>query len=214
MITYAYERVSTKDQNLDRQDIAIKEFRPDISENNIFKDKSTGKVFDRPQYNSLKIILEHVTKANDNEDIIEVIFTELDRLGRDSNGIKKELEWFNEHGIIVRILEIPTTLIDVSSENTWVINLINKIIIEVYSAMAQQELEKRAKRQSEGINAAMLKGVKFGRKPIEVDEKLFKTTYDRWKAKEITAVQAMRVLGIKSNTFYRRIKEYEALDSK
>ena len=160
MVTYAYERVSTRDQNLERQEIAIKQFRPEIAEANIFRDKFTGKSFDRPQYNAMKIILEHITKANDNKELVEVVVEELDRLGRDSEGIKKELQWFKEHNICVRILEIPTTLIDIKKENVWVMDLINQILIEVYSAMAQQELEKRAKRQAEGIAVAKEKGIK------------------------------------------------------
>lgn len=112
MITYAYERVSTRDQNLERQEIAIKQFRPDIPEANIFRDKYTGKSFDRPQYNSMKIILEHIVKASDDNEMIEVVVEELDRLGRDSEKTKEELQWFKEKNICVRILEIPTTLMD------------------------------------------------------------------------------------------------------
>lgn len=209
MISYAYERVSTKEQSLERQDIAIKQFRPEIADINIFRDKATGKNFDREQYQSMKIILEHVVKANPTGEIIEVIVEELDRLGRNAEGIKKELEWFKEHGICVRILEIPTTLIEVQEENRWVIELINNILIEVYASMAQAELEKRNKRQSEGIQAAMQKGVKFGRPSIKIDEKKFREVVGAWKAGKITAVQAQKELGVKPNTFYRRVKEYE-----
>lgn len=209
MVTYAYLRVSTRDQNLERQEIAIKQFRPEIAEANIFRDKLTGKTFDRPQYNAMKIILEHITKANDGNEMIEVVVEELDRLGRDSDGIKKQLQWFKEHNICVRILEIPTTLIDIKKENAWVMELINQILIEVYSAMAQQELEKRAKRQAEGIAVAKEKGVKFGRRAIEVDESEFKDVYGLWKAGGITAVEAMKRLNLKPNTFYRRVKEFE-----
>ena len=209
MVTYAYLRVSTRDQNLERQEIAIKQFRPEITEVNIFRDKFTGKTFDRPQYNAMKIILEHITKANDGNEMIEVVVEELDRLGRDSEGIKKELQWFKEHNICVRILEIPTTLIDIKKENVWVMDLINQILIEVYSAMAQQELEKRAKRQAEGIAVAKEKGVKFGRRAIEVDESEFNVVYELWKSGEITAVAAMKRLKLKPNTFYRRVKEFE-----
>lgn len=209
MITYAYQRVSTKDQNLDRQDIAIKQFRPDISEANIFKDMVTGKTFEREQYQAMKIVLEHVAKANTSKEIVEVVFEELDRLGRNAEGIKKELQWFKEHNICVRILEIPTTLIDIQQENAWVMELVNGILIDVYSSIAQQELEKRAKRQAEGIAAALEKGTKFGRKPIKVNKSDFSFVYAKWKAKELTAVQAMTILGLKPNTFYRRVKEYE-----
>lgn len=143
MITYAYARVSTKEQNLERQIIAIKNYKHDIADTNIFTDKQTGKDFDRPQYQAMKIILEHLSKSSE---AIEVVFEELDRLGRNAKAVKCELEWYKEHNIYVRILEIPTTLIEANTENQWVMTLINQILIEVYSAMAEQELEKRAKR--------------------------------------------------------------------
>lgn len=212
MITYGYARVSSTEQNLDRQVRAIQEYKPDINPKNIFQDKITGKVFSRPQYDAMKIILEHISEANECEEgneIIEVVFEELDRLGRNAEGIKKELEWFREHHICVRILEIPTTLIAVNNSNKWVMDLINKILIEVYSAMAQQELEKRAKRQREGIDIAMEKGVRFGRKPIEIEMSQFEASYHQWKAGVVSAREAMKQLELKPNTFYRRVKEYE-----
>lgn len=213
MITYGYARVSTTGQNLERQIEAIKQYKPNINPNNIFQDKMTGKTFDRPQYESMKIILEHICEANEQvreqKEVLEVVFEELDRLGRNAEGIKKELEWYKEHHICVRILEIPTTLIDITTENKWVMELINQILIEVYAAMAQQELEKRAKRQREGIDIALRNGVQFGRKPIEVDSNIFEKNYKDWKNGKITAVQAMRNLNLKPNTFYRRVAVYE-----
>ena len=77
MISYAYLRVSTKDQNLERQEKAVKEFRPDIPEHNIFRDKQTGKEFERVEYMAMKVILDHVVKANGDKEIIEVIFEEI-----------------------------------------------------------------------------------------------------------------------------------------
>lgn len=209
MISYAYERVSSISQKIDRQDIAIKQFRPEILGVNIFMDKATGKNFERENYQAMKIILEHVVKANQSGEIVEVIVEELDRLGRDAAGIKKELEWFKEHGICVRILEIPTTLIEVQQENRWVIELINNILIEVYASMAQAELEKRSKRQAEGIEAALQKGVKFGRPNIKIDESKMQSVMRSWKEGKITAVQAQKELGLKPNTFYRRAAEYK-----
>ena len=108
-LKYAYCRISTKDQNIDRQIIAVKQFAPDISDNNIFVDKKTGKDFEREQYQEMKVILEHISKASLKNKPIELIVEELDRLGRNADLIKKELMWFKEHNIIVRILEIPTT---------------------------------------------------------------------------------------------------------
>ena len=208
-ITYGYARVSTKDQNLERQLVAIRQFNKDIPENHIFMDKETGKVFDREQYQKMKIILEHMSQMKKEEDIIELVVEELDRLGRNADGIKRELQWFKEHDICVRILEIPTTLTEVKSENKWVMDLINQILIEVYAAMAQQELEKRAKRQAEGIAAAKEKGVRFGRRPIIPEPEKFAYVYNKWKEGGMTSAQAMQVLGLKPNTFYRRVKQYE-----
>lgn len=210
MITYAYERVSSKDQNLERQETAIKKFRPDIPDANIFRDKVTGKTFDRENYNAMKIILEHISKASDSNEIIEVVFEEMDRLGRDKESIKKELQWYKEHGIYTRILELPSTLVDIEPANKWVMDMVTNILIEVYATMAQQELEKRSKRQAEGIVEAQKKGVKFGRQPIKINESEFVKVYQDWKASKITAKQAMKELALKPNTFYRRVKEYEA----
>lgn len=210
MITYAYERVSSKDQNLERQETAIRNYRPNISDANIFKDKVTGKTFDREHYNEMKIILEHLSKVNATNDLIEVVFEEMDRLGRDKESIKKELQWYKDRGIYIRILELPSTLVDIDSNNKWVMDMVTNILIEVYATMAQQELEKRAKRQTEGIIEAQKKGIRFGRQPIQLNESEFMTVYNSWKAAEINARQAMNILGVKPNTFYRRVKEYEA----
>ncbi len=209
-LKYGYCRISTTDQNIDRQIIAIKNFAPDIPDNNIFIDEKTGKDFDREQYREMKVILEHISNAKSENETIELIVEELDRLGRNADLIKKELLWFKEHNIIVRILEIPTTLAEVGDSNQWVLDMTTQIIIEVYTAIAQQELEKRAKRQAEGIAVAKSKGVYKGRKPIVINGSLFEAVYQKWKSGAITARQAMQELGIKSNTFYRRVAEYES----
>ena len=209
-LKYAYCRVSTKDQNIDRQIIAIKKYAPDISDDNLFIDKQTGKNFEREHYQEMKVILEHISKVKSESDNIELIIEELDRLGRNADLIKKELMWFKEHNIIVRILEIPTTLVELDKNNHLLMEMVANILIEVYTTIAQAELEKRAKRQAEVIAVAKSKVVYKGRKPIQIDNEQFVIIYTRWKANEITARQAMLELNIKANTFYRRIKEYEA----
>lgn len=209
-LQYGYCRVSTTDQNIQRQIVAIKNYAPDIPDNNIFQDERTGKDFDRKQYKELKVILEHISKAKSDSESIELIIEELDRLGRNADGIKRELMWFKEHNIIVRILEIPTTLIEVDENNHWVMDMVVNILIEVYAQLAQAEIEKRAKRQAEGIAIAKAAGKYTGRKPITINENVFVAVYQKWKAGTITAVQAMKELDLKPNTFYRRVKEYEA----
>ena len=160
-LQYAYCRISTTDQNIDRQIIAIKQFAPTITDNNIFIDKKTGKDFEREQYQEMKVILEHISKANSNSETIELIVEELDRLGRNADLIKKELMWFKEHNIIVRILEIPTTLIEVDESNRWVMEMVTNLLIEVYAQLAQAELEKRA-------NSDMK--IAFSMYPTSIDE--------------------------------------------
>ena len=216
-VKYAYIRVSTDEQNEKRQIEEIRKYYPDIPIENIFVDKITGKTFDRPNYNAMKQLMLNVKRAYagyDNKSdkvVIEVIIEELDRLGRTKLGILEELKWFAENGIRIRILEIPTTLMDIDTSNDWVLDMVNKILIEVYASLAEQEMEKRVKRQKEGIAVAKAAGKYKGRKPIKVNEMQFVAVYQRWKAGEITARQAMSELSIKPNTFYRRVQEYENL---
>lgn len=209
MVSYGYARVSTNEQNPERQIQAIKAYRHDMLIENIFIDKQSGKTFDRPNYNTLKLILENLRKSS-KEMHIELIIEELDRIGRTKEGIRKELEWYAKQNIFIHILEIPTTLIDIDAQNEWVLELINKILIEVYSSLAEQEMDKRVKRQSEGIAEAKKQGVYKGRKPIQVNENQFIRVYKEWKGNKIKGKEAMQILGLKPNTFYRRVKEYEA----
>lgn len=212
-VRYGYARTSTKEQNEERQLQAIKAYCPDIPQENIFIDKITGKTYDRPQYNAMKQLILNVKNAYGNLEnpiTIEVIIEELGRLGRTKQGILEELKWFSNNRIRMRILEIPTTLMDIDPQNDWVLDMINKILIEVYASLAEQEMEKRVKRQREGIEVAKAAGKYKGRIPIKIDRAKFISIYEKYKAGEISAIQAMQELGIKSNTFYRRIKEYEA----
>jgi DNA invertase Pin-like site-specific DNA recombinase len=140
---YAYLRVSTQEQNVARQLKALKEYRDELLEENVFVDKQSGKDFERKEYRRLKELLQ----PGD-----ELIIKELDRLGRNKEEIKKELSWFKEHKVIVRILNVPTTLIDFQGQE-WIFDMINNILIEVMGAVAQNEREKILERQKEGISA-------------------------------------------------------------
>lgn len=213
-VKYGYVRVSTKQQNLERQIQAIQKYDHTIPSENIFKDKISGRIFKRPQYDAMKQLILNVKDAcsgTEKQPVIEIIVEELDRLGRTKSGILEELKWFADNHIRIRVLEIPTTLMDIDTRNEWVLDMINKILIEVYASLAEQEMEKRIKRQAEGIAVAKAEGKYRGRKPISVDQDRLKTVYEKWKAKELSAVQAQQELNLKPNTFYRRIKEYEAV---
>ena len=211
-INLGYGRVSDVSQKSARQITAILRSKYDIKPENIFIDKQTGKTFVREKYDTMKALIVNIVNAyGDSPDRpeINVIIEELDRLGRNKKGILEELRWFESMHVRVRILEIPTTLIDIDKENDWVIDMVNKILIEVYASLAEQELNKKEKRQREGIAEARKNGVYKGRKPIEVDMLTFELIYKRWKSGELTARKAMELLNLKSQTFYRRVKQYE-----
>ena len=213
-IVFGYARVSRKEQNLDRQLEAIRRYRDDIDPLDIYTDKSTGKVFTRDGYDALKVSLERCSKVL-GEGSVELVVEELDRLGRNYAGIKEELKWFKEHGIILRILEIPTTLSVVDSSNQWVMDLITNILIEVYASMAEQELEKRSKRQMEGIEQAHKRGVKFGRPSIKVEREKFCSVADLAVNGGITHKKAMEALGLKDYVYWKHIgKWYPAYEKR
>ena len=213
-IIYAYLRCSDESQHLDRQYTAIRNYT-DIPEENYFADKITGKTDQREQYQAMKVILKNLANINnkrpeEQRDSIEVVIEDLDRLGRTKKIIRDEMQWFSDNGIKLRILEIPTTLVEIDGENDWVLEMVNRIIIEVYTALAEQELQKKERRTREGIEAAKLRGAYKGRKPIDTPAN-FETVYKRWKNKEITARKAMELTNLKTNTFYRIAKQFETV---
>lgn len=206
IFNFAYARVSTDEQETERQKQAIKEYCPEIEEKDIFIDKATGKNFDRPSYQLMKSIIERVSTE---ENQVELIIEEFDRLGRNKQKIQEELRWFKEHRTRVRILNLPTTLVDVPGDSSYLLEMVQNILIEVMGTIAEEELRMRKKRQMEGIEIARQKGKYRGRKPVQIEEKAFLDKYARWRKGEITAAEAMRLLGVKANTFYRRVALYE-----
>ena len=122
---YGYGRVSARDQNLARQIAALKKFDPDLPDDHIYTDKQSGKNFNREHYLELKAILV----PGD-----EILVEELDRFGRNKAEIKTELEWFKEHGVIVRVFDVPTTLIDFRGQE-WIGEMVNNILIEVMGCL-------------------------------------------------------------------------------
>ena len=198
---YFYARVSSKDQNLARQLEAAKAYK-NIDE--VFCDKQSGKNFERAEYLRLKSIVV----SGD-----EVVVKELDRLGRDKEGIKEEIRWFKEHGVILRILDVPTTLIDFQGQD-WIADMVNNILIEVLGAIAQQEREKTHKRQREGIDAMQVvngkrvsakTGRNYGRQTIEVGAD-FEKFLEKQKDGQMTVAECCKALGISRSTWYERAR--------
>lgn len=197
---FGYARVSTKEQNLDRQIEELKKYVE--NERNIITDKASGKNFERDGYKSLK------TFAREGD---EIYIKSLDRLGRNKDQIKDELKEFKDRGIIVRVLDVPTTLINLSQFGNMqkaILDMINNILIEVLGTIAEQERNTIRTRQTEGIAIAKAKGKHLGRPKAEYP-KNFELYYTQWKNKDITAVKAMEFLGLKRTTFYKLVKEFE-----
>ncbi|WP_440112208.1 recombinase family protein [Paenibacillus sp. QZ-Y1] len=193
---YGYIRVSSKDQNEARQLEAMKDLG--IMDRDYFIDKQSGKNFDRPYYQAMKNVLRK-------GDILFV--KELDRLGRNAQEIKKEWEDITQNiGAHIVILDMP--LLDTRQYKNGLEKVISSIVLELLSYMAEREREKINGRQAEGIAAAKNDGVVFGRPKQAINEE-FKQAYTEWKQGGITAVEAMRRVGMKPNSWYRRVKEYE-----
>ena len=195
---YGYARVSTREQNTDRQIEALTKFG--VAEQNIIIDRASGKDTEREGYQYLK---RQILRSGDT-----LVIKELDRLSRSKADIKRELETFKEMGVRVKILDIPTTLTDFPPEQLWVQDMINSILIEVLGSIAENERMKIRARQREGIEAAKKKNVRFGRPP--------KPLPDNWekvvravKRGEMRPVDAMRELEMSRSSFYRLASQYK-----
>ncbi|MBU3176674.1 recombinase family protein [Clostridium estertheticum] len=199
MRIYGYARVSTKDQNLDRQMV---ELQKHVDEGYIFTDKQSGKDMERPQYQ----LLRKVSQRGDT-----IYIKSLDRLGRNKQQIKDELEYYKAEGVRVKILDIPTTMMEIAEGQEWLIDMINNLLLEVLSTMAEQERVNIRTRQAEGIAVLKAKnnGKGIGRPKVDYPKE-WTNIYKEWKADEITAVKAMEQLGLKKNTFYKLVKQYES----
>lgn len=207
MAYYAYHRVSTKNQHEDRGIAEIEVFckQKNITlSGDIFCDKQTGKNFNRPEY---QFIRGRIQKGD------TLIITEMDRLGRNKAEILKELQFFRDRGVYVIILEIPTTQQDYShlesSMAKMMMETINNMLIEMYAVFAQLEIEKKEKRQREGITSKKDRGEwdDYGR-PAAIDYKQFAAAYTRVKRGEIGPTDLRRELGLSHSTFYRYRAQY------
>lgn len=192
-----YARVSSKEQNLDRQILKLQEYVP---KENIIIDKASGKNLEREGYRALKGVMG--LRRGDT-----LFITSLDRLSRNKADIKNELEWFKRKEVRLKILDLPTSMIEIPEGQEWIRTMIENILIEVLSSIAEQERLTIRKRQQEGIEAAKKKGKHLGRPKLIIPDN-YDEVYNRWKAGEITAKKAMEMLGMSSSSFYRVAKQY------
>lgn len=190
--TYYYARVSSKEQNLDRQLAAFASLG--ASDREIVTDKESGKDLNRNGYIALKTAM---LRRGDT-----LVIKSLDRLSRNKTDIKNELQYFKENGIRLKVLDLPTTLMEFPEGQEWVFDMVNNILAEVLASIAQQERITIRQRQEEGIAAAKAKGKRFGRPQIIKPEN-WNEVIEKWESGEITAVEAMCQTGLKRSTFYK-----------
>lgn len=194
---FFYGRVSTKEQNADRQIKAAKDFG--IDDRDIYIDKKSGKDFDREQYQILKGQLRE-------GDLLVIL--SIDRLGRNYDQIIAEWRDIISLGCDIVVLDMP--ILDTrNTDGGLTKRFISDLFLQILSYVSEQERENIRSRQRQGIETAKSQGKYKGRKPIDVQN--FQEVYAEWKSGTITARKAMELLGgIKPNTFYRRVKEHEA----
>lgn len=213
MLYFAYHRTSTTDQHLDRGIKTINDFIYDkkiILHHSIFTDQCTGKNFSRPGYKSMKD--EMIFQINQGNEVA-LIITELDRLGRNKQLTLNEIRDMQSKGIRLMVLEIPTTLIQLPGDNNMskmMMETINNMLLEMYASFAHAEMEKRAKRQREGIEAKKARNewANYGR-PRVLDFNKFIKYYERVLKDELKPKEVMDLLNITKPTYYRYTNEYK-----
>ena len=193
--TYYYARVSSKEQNLDRQIAAFEALG--ATERDIITDKESGKDLERTGYQALK---NAMLRRGDT-----LVIKSLDRLSRNKADIKNELQFFKDSGIRLKVIDLPTTMMELPQGQEWVFEMVNNILIEVLGTIAEQERETIRKRQAEGIEAAKAKGKTLGRPALQFPDN-WKEVYSSWKSGAITAKTAMEQTQTKRTSFYKLVK--------
>ncbi len=194
--TYYYARVSSDSQKLDSQIDLFKKMG--ATDREIITDKASGKDMDRPGYQALKTT---ILREGDT-----LVVARIDRLGRQKEQIKDELLYFKNHGVRVKILDIPTTMTDFPEGSEWVADMVNNILIEVLGVVAQRERENLRLRVKLGYEAARKRNVKFGRPSIKKPSN-WDYVYNEWRHKNISGEKAVELTGLKKTTFYKLTDE-------
>ena len=197
---FGYARVSTKDQNLARQ---VHDLEKYVRKEDIFADFQSGKDFERPQYKKLK---EELCAGD------ELFITSIDRLGRNKQLIKEELQYFQRHGVIVHVLNFPQTLVSVEDEHQKsIMDLVTNLLIEVFSFMAEEERKMIRERQAQGIAAWQRTGQTktgrpYGRPKKEISERDWDKVEALLQEKRIKTNEAWKLLGVSKTTYYRILR--------
>lgn len=194
MSIFGYARVSSADQNEERQITALRTVK--VPKQNMYIDKQSGENFERPQY---KRLIKRIKKG----DLIYIL--SIDRLGRNYEEIQRQWRILTkEIGVDICVIDMP--LLDTRNGKDLMGTFIADLVLQILSFVAQSERENIKKRQAQGIAAAKAKGVKFGRpsKPLPRD---FKTIAEAWEQKKLPLAETLQVCGMSKATFYRKIKQ-------
>ncbi len=193
---YGYARVSSKDQNEDRQRIALHEMG--VPEANIYIDKQSGKDFERPAY-------RRMVRKLKSDDLLYI--KSIDRLGRNYEEIQKQWRILTkEKGVDICVIDMP--LLDTRRGKDLVGTFLSDIVLQVLSFVAENERSNIRQRQAEGIAAAKARGVKFGRPALPCPDNFCKVHRD-WRKKKITLKQASEACGMPVGTFYGKARKFE-----
>ena len=194
--TWGYARVSSREQNEDRQVIALKEMG--VPEQNIFVDKQSGKDINRPQY---KRLMRRIKP----DDLICI--KSIDRLGRNYEEILEQWKVITkEKRVDLFVMDMP--ILDTRREKNLLGTFISDLVLALLSYVAENERVTIRQRQAEGIAAAKARGVHFGRMPKPLPDNFYEV-YQEWKMKKITVAEAARKCGMAQTTFFHRAKKYE-----
>ncbi|MEK4078249.1 recombinase family protein [Paenibacillus sp. FSL M7-0656] len=200
---YGYARVSTKDQNEDRQVSSLRE--QGIEEAYMFVDKASGKNFDRPEYQLLKRVLREG----------DTLFVKsINRFGRNKQEILKEWQWLIDAKIHVVVIDIPILDTRKYEQLEGIGQLIMDLVLQILSWLAEEERRGIKQAQAEGIAEAKKQGKHLGRPQINLDtltpgqKSILDAEYANWEKGKLKSVEFMKKLGMKKNTFYKIIKAY------
>lgn len=196
---FGYVRVSSKDQNEERQIENMKYLG--IEDRDIFIDKQSGKNMKRENYQMLK----RLARTGDT-----IVFDSLTRLGRSMNDVLEEFRYFEQQRINLQFVKEPFINVNYNGETTndVIQQAVQKATLTILSAFAEKERQDIKQRQAEGIALAKKHGKHLGRPPVQITAQ-FIEAYREWQSGEITAVGAMRKYNIKRSSFYKLVKEYE-----
>ena len=198
---YGYVRVSSIDQNEERQIVELS--KRNVLSRNIYIDKQSGKSFERPQYKKLIKKLKH-------GDLLYIL--SIDRLGRNYLEIQEQWRMLTkEKGVDICVIDMP--LLDTRNGKDLMGTFIADLVLQILSFVAQNERENIRKRQAQGIAVAKAKGIKFGRPEIALPENFGELVHD-WEKKKITLPEVLELCKMSKATFYRKLREYRLLEQK